>query len=177
MPGHNLVPSLLSGRSDRSKFKMAYINEIFLLSLLYFGQGLPYGFQVKVLPLFLRTRNISLSGVSLSRLLSLPWIFKFAIAPLVDSIWSLRFWITSGLLGMTTFCLLPAILGVNNTHILLVCVFGMNLTTAAQDVAVDALAIRFLPPSKLGEFMQRVYWLFPFYIELSREPVHKKRYK
>ena len=136
---------------DSSVSKMANANEHFmLLFLLYFGQGLPYGFQVKLLPLILRKHNFSLSKVGLSRLLSLPWIFKFTVAPLVDNLWSLNTWIIAGSLVMSLLCFISAFFAVNNTVFLLVCVFGMNLTSAVQDVAVDTFAINLLKPSDLG---------------------------
>ena len=122
-----------------------------LLFLLYFGQGLPYGFQVRLLPLLLRIENFSLSKVGLSRLLSLPWIFKFLVAPLIDNLWSLNSWIVFGSIAMSSLCFISAFVGVSSTTILLFCVFWMNLTVALQDVAVDAFAISLLKPSELGE--------------------------
>ena len=130
-------------------FKMANVHV--LLFLLYFGQGLPYGFQVRLLPVLLRIENFSLSKVGLSRLLSLPWIFKFSIAPLIDNLWSLNSWIIFGSIAMSSLCFISAFVGVSSTMILLFCVFWMNLTAALQDVAVDAFAISLLKPSELGE--------------------------
>lgn len=128
---------------------MANVNV--LLFLLYFGQGLPYGFQVKLLPLLLRKENFSLSKVGLSRLLSLPWIFKFSVAPLIDNLWSLNSWIVFGSIAMSLLCFISAFMGVSSIMIILFCVFWMNLTSALQDVAVDAFAISLLKPSELGE--------------------------
>lgn len=123
-----------------------------LLFLLYFGQGLPYGFQVKLLPLLLRKQSFSLSRVGFSRLLSLPWIFKFTVAPFVDNFWSLDLWILFGSMAMAILCFTSAIVGFGNIIFLLLCVFLMNLTSAVQDVAVDTFAISLLKPSDLGEF-------------------------
>ena len=128
---------------------MANVNSFLFLS--YFGQGLPYGFQVKLLPLLLRKHNFSLSKVGLSRLLSLPWIFKFMIAPLIDNLWSLNSWITLGSFVMALICFISASIGEHNILLLLICVFWMNLTSAVQDVAVDAFAIGLLKPSDLGK--------------------------
>lgn len=130
---------------------MADKKVVFLLILLYFGQGLPYGFQVKLLPLLLRKQGFSLSNVGLSRLLSLPWIFKFTVAPLVDNLWSLHSWIVAGSLAMSTLCFVSAFVGVRNMYFLLISVFCMNLTTAVQDVAVDTFSISLLSPSELGK--------------------------
>ena len=130
-------------------FKMA--SSDVLLFLLYFGQGLPYGFQVKLLPLFLRKHEFSLSKVGLSRLLSLPWIFKFSIAPLIDKLWSLNSWITLGSLIMAVICFASAWVGEHNTLLVLFWVLWMNITSAVQDVAVDAYAICLLEPEDLGK--------------------------
>lgn len=130
-------------------FKMA--SSDVLLFLLYFGQGLPYGFQVKLLPLFLRKHKFSLSKVGLSRLLSLPWIFKFTIAPLIDKLWSLNSWITLGSLIMAVICFASAWVGEHNTLLVLFWVLWMNITSAVQDVAVDAYAIYLLEPEDLGK--------------------------
>ena len=124
-----------------------------LLFLLYFGQGLPYGFQVKLLPLLLRKQSLSLSRVGFSRLLSLPWIFKFTVAPFVDNFWSLDLWILFGSMAMAILCFTSAIVGFGHIIFLLICVFLMNLTSAVQDVAVDTFAISLLKPSDLGEFV------------------------
>lgn len=124
-----------------------------LLFLLYFGQGLPYGFQVKLLPLLLRKQSFSLSRVGFSRLLSLPWIFKFTVAPFVDNFWSLDLWILFGSMAMAILCFTSAVVGFGSIFFLLVCVFLMNLTSAVQDVAVDTFAISLLKPSDLGEFV------------------------
>ena len=59
-----------------------------LLLLLYLVQGLPFGLQVKTLPILLRQEGVSLSAISFLGILSLPWLFKLAWAPLVDSYYS-----------------------------------------------------------------------------------------
>ena len=43
---------------------------------LYFLQGMPYGIQVKFLPILLRANGVSLTNISLFKLLFLPWVFK-----------------------------------------------------------------------------------------------------
>ena len=46
---------------------------IVLLWVLYFVQGLPFGFQSKSLPLLLRERGFDLRHIGYANLLSLPW--------------------------------------------------------------------------------------------------------
>jgi len=89
---------------------------------------------------FCGKKIFSLSKVGFSRLLSLPWIFKFSVAPLIDSLWSLTSWITFGSIAMSLVCFISAFMGVRGTMIFLFCVLWMNLTSALQDVAVDAFA-------------------------------------
>src|SRR5688572_28677154 len=59
------------------------------LTLLYFVQGLPFGFQATALPVFLRQEGVSLTNIGLLGLLATPWLLKVLWAPGVD-----RFWFT-----------------------------------------------------------------------------------
>ena len=118
---------------------------------LYFLQGLPYGLQVKFLPLILRNEKFSLSLIGFSRLLSLPWLLKAAFAPVVDRCCSLHIWITVCLSGTAVLYAIPAITGAKYTMLLLSCVFGLNVFAAIQDIAVDALAMKLLHLQDLGK--------------------------
>lgn len=62
------------------------MQKITSLGLLYFVQGLPYGFQDKLVPLVLIARGHSASSVALTRLLLLPWLAKPLLAPLIDTV-------------------------------------------------------------------------------------------
>ena len=61
-----------------------------ILFLLYFAQGLPFGFQ-KELAAFLRQAGMSLTNITLARGLSVPWLLKALWAPLVDRYGSASF--------------------------------------------------------------------------------------
>ena len=61
-----------------------------LLALLYFVQGLPFGFQSTALPVYLRAEGISLESIGFASALALPWMLKALWAPLVDSRFSAR---------------------------------------------------------------------------------------
>jgi len=41
---------------------------------------MPYGIQIKFLPIILRKHGVSLSNISLFKLLFLPWVFKVSLA-------------------------------------------------------------------------------------------------
>jgi len=78
------------------------------LALMYTVQGLPYGLQVGLLPAGLRASGYSLSAVSLSRLLFLPWLCKPFIAPIVER--SRRTWLLGSLMSLTAMFIIAAIL-------------------------------------------------------------------
>ena len=116
-----------------------------LLSLLYFVQGLPFGFQSTALPVILRQQGQSLATIGLAQALALPWLFKIVWAPAVDryfwpGVGRRRSWI------LPMQCLLAAACAAAAwapTHLgaLLTAVLFMNLFAATMDIAVDGLAI------------------------------------
>jgi MFS family permease len=124
--------------------------------MLYFVQGLPYGFQSRGLKLALTALGLSMTKVTLASLLSVPWSLKPLIAPFVDRHGSVRFgrrksWIVplQGGLGLT--CLAAAFCPPDTRlDLLLVCVLFMNVFAASQDVPVDGLAVDVLGPEDLG---------------------------
>lgn len=126
-----------------------------ILFLLYFAQGLPFGFQ-KELAAFLRQAGMSLTNITLARGLSVPWLLKALWAPLVDRYGSASFgrrksWIVPlQLLLAATFVgasffppevSLPALVGL---------ILLMNFLTATQDIAVDGLAVDLFKGQQLG---------------------------
>ena len=127
-----------------------------ILWLLYFVQGLPYGFQVTALPVYLREAGTSLTAIGLASLLSLPWMLKVVWGPIVD-----RF--DSGPLGRRRSWIVPLqlmlatasgaavfVASPDRLRGLVVIVFIMNLAAATMDVAVDGLAVDLLEPQELG---------------------------
>ena len=126
------------------------------LFALYFVQGLPYGFQVGALPVYLRESGTSLIGIGLAGALSLPWVAKILWAPVVDR-WYVRglgrrrSWILPMQLALATACATAAFTE-PETHLmaLLGLVLCMNLIAATMDVAVDGLAVDLLAGRDLG---------------------------
>ena len=128
---------------------------IALLLALYFAQGLPYGFQVTALPVFLRSQGVSLSAIGFVGALSLPWMFKALWAPWVDRHDGGRFghyrsWILPLQAGLALAALCAAFVPPTALWLLLGLVFVMNLLAATQDIAVDGLAVRMLRLHELG---------------------------
>jgi len=141
---------------------------LLFLGSLYFVQGLPFGFQTKALPVFLRARGVALAEISLLGLLALPWSLKVLWAPLVDEVYSRRLgrrksWILPCQLLMAAAALLSAValaaaagegryLGGAEEQLPLVlgAVLVMNLAAATQDIAVDGLALALLADAEAG---------------------------
>jgi len=127
-----------------------------VLALLYFVQGLPFGFQSKGLKLALTALGLSMTAVTLSGLLSLPWSLKPLWGPFVDRHGDPRFgrrksWIVPMQLLLAAAFVVAAFLPPDE-HLqgLLVVVFFMNLFAATQDVPVDGLAVDLLSAHELG---------------------------
>ena len=65
------------------------------LGMLYFAQGLPYGFFTQALPVVLRQSGYTLTEISATGLLFAPWAVKFLWAPYVDRYGTRRRWLRS----------------------------------------------------------------------------------
>ena len=128
-----------------------------ILWVLYFVQGLPFGFQATALPVYLREAGLSLTGIGLVTALALPWSLKLFWAPLVDRYGSSRLgrrrsWILPLQLGLAACCAAAAAARPDEElTTLLVLVLLMNLLAATLDVAVDGLAVDVLGLRELGQ--------------------------
>ena len=127
-----------------------------LLFLLYFSQGLPFGFQATALPVYLRANGVSLTAIGFTGLLALPWALKPIFAPLVDRYFSKgigkrKSWIIPMQAGLF-LCTLAAAVVVKKADIpvLFASIFAMNFFAAVQDIAVDGLAVDLLSDRELG---------------------------
>jgi MFS family permease len=123
----------------------------FTLSLLYFVQGAPYGFQSSCLPLLLRESGLSLFAIGAMKLLYLPWVCKPFFAPIVETTRTKKFWLTSSMLALAATCFVAA--GFSSPEDLAglaALMFALNFFSASQDIATDSLAVRILSPSELG---------------------------
>ena len=130
--------------------------KLFLLSLFYFVQGMPYGFQLVALPVYMRSQGMSLAGIGLASALSLPWVLKVVWGPAVDRYGSRRFgrrrsWILPLQACLALSCLAAAAVQPTDSIVLMVAlVLVMNASAATMDVAVDGLAVDLLREHELG---------------------------
>lgn len=131
-------------------------HKLFVLSVLYFVQGLPYGFQLVALPVYLRAEGLSLTGIGLASVLSLPWSLKVIWGPAVDRYGSERLgrrrsWILPLQAALGVVCVVAAFVEPSaGLTALVVLVLAMNLFASTLDVAVDGLAVDLLRPHELG---------------------------
>ena len=127
-----------------------------LLSILYFVQGMPFGFVTGALSLFLLERQVDPKALGFLGALFAPYYLKPLWAPLVDRWGSARLgrrrsWILPLQLLLAGTCLAASLLAPGAAlRPLLALVLLMNLFAAAQDVAVDGLAVDLLGASELG---------------------------
>ncbi|XP_074645426.1 major facilitator superfamily domain-containing protein 3-like [Tubulanus polymorphus] len=129
---------------------MILSTNIMLLTFLYFVQGLPYGFQARFLPLYLRAQGVSLTNLSFFKLLLVPWLCKALWAPLVDRYGTKRLWLFWSMFGLMVTCAICAFIPRDFIPVLSLLLFVMNLFAATQDIAVDGIAIQILTAEELG---------------------------
>lgn len=153
-PGAPAPDLSLSGASGASRFGPA--RRLGVLFVLYFVQGLPFGFQVSALPVYLREAGISLTAIGFAGALSLPWMLKVLWAPAVDRVrWRRlgrrRTWLLPMQAALALACAAAAFAEPHtDLWTLLGLVLCMNLFAATMDIAVDGLAIDTLAPQHLG---------------------------
>lgn len=128
-----------------------------VLSVFYFVQGMPFGFQLTALPVYLREEGVSLTGIGLASGLALPWAFKLVWGPPVDRygggsrLGRRKAWILPLQAGLAACCAAAAFIPPGaGLELLLLAVFLMNLFAATMDVAVDGLAVDLLERHELG---------------------------
>ncbi|HET6273481.1 MAG TPA: MFS transporter, partial [Bacteroidota bacterium] len=127
-----------------------------LFALLYLSEGAPIGFLWWALPTRLRGAGVPVEDITaLTALLVIPWTFKFAWAPFVDVLrslrWTRRSWIVAAQL-MMGLALLPLLVLDLQTDLALIVPFLVlhAVAAATQDVAIDAYAIATVPTSERG---------------------------
>jgi len=130
------------------------------LGLLYFVQGAPYGFQASSLPVMMRKGGVSFTQLGLMKLLFLPWVVKPFYAPLIDNTMTKKFWLVLTMTALGLVCLATgSFIDVDDVLGLCVVLTLLNLFSAAQDIAVDSLAVRILNTNEeigLGNTIQVV---------------------
>uniref|UniRef100_A0A8C8SQ42 Major facilitator superfamily domain-containing protein 3 n=1 Tax=Pelusios castaneus TaxID=367368 RepID=A0A8C8SQ42_9SAUR len=122
-----------------------------LLGGLYFVQGMPYGLQSGLLPIYLRSVGLSFTKVSLAKILYLPWILKMLWAPFVDQYHTKQIWLVLSMAGLALACLACATLSPETNFLpVAAMLLFMNFFASVQDIAVDGVAVRLLGQGEIG---------------------------
>ena len=130
---------------------MTLNRKLFIVSLLYFAEGFPFGIIEQTFPVYFRIHGMTLVNVGLLSLLSLPYALKFFWAPAVDFLGARRQWIAAAQFLMAALLLLILPMDPSEPGSLLwACIASMAIMSATQDIAVDAYTIELLKPSELG---------------------------
>lgn len=120
-------------------------DKLVFLGLLYFVQGIPYGLQSSLLPVYMRGAGHSLTRIGFTKVLYFPWVLKVFWAPLIDRLGTKRRWLVGTVSGLALTCLASALLA-PEAHIWGVAgtLLAMNTLASVQDIAVDGAAVGLL---------------------------------
>ncbi|MEO7115529.1 MAG: MFS transporter [Caldimonas sp.] len=141
------LPDLLASRRGR-------LTAFFLL---YATEGIPLGFTAVAIAAQMRRQGLGPAAIgAFVASLYLPWAFKWAMGPFVDTISSQRFgrrrtWILAMQLAM--IATLFVAMGIDFVHqiaLFTAVIFVHNACAATMDVAIDALAVSVLPEHERG---------------------------
>jgi len=127
---------------------------------LYMVQGLPHGFFGQAMPVMLREQGVDLRSIGLMSLVALPWALKFIWAPILDRYTLLpgeyrRSWILAmnhtAVLALVVLSFVPLPWLINDGILTIAIVLLLvNLLTATQDIATDAMAVENLSIKERG---------------------------
>lgn len=122
-----------------------------VVALLYFSEGLPFGLVNNLLSVYFRVKKISLEEIGLLSLLGLAWSIKIFWAPLVDRYGQRYSWIFPTQLLIALGSIFLALLNpISQKAFFWLVLAGICLSSATQDIAVDAYTIDLLEEQELG---------------------------
>jgi len=134
-----------------SSRELSFALKLIVVGVLYFAEGVPYGFVLSTLSFYLRGQGVPLEHIGFLSLLGLAWSFKILWSPLVDRFGSRAAWLVPAQ-GAIVLCLL-ALAGIAAQPIswqFWVMTGLLCLASATQDLAVDAYTIDILETRELG---------------------------
>ncbi|HSN27426.1 MAG TPA: MFS transporter [Kofleriaceae bacterium] len=131
---------------------------LFTLGLLFFAQGIPWGFMAITLLGYLAEHGATADTLAnMTTATVLPFAFKWTAGPIVDALSSKRFgrrrpWIVGAQLMMAVSLAALLLLGDFSEHVdaMFTLIFAHTVFNALQNVAVDGLAIDLLDKAERG---------------------------
>jgi len=125
--------------------------KLLVIGVLYFAEGIPYGFVVSTLAFYLRGRGVPLEQIGILSLLGLAWSLKLLWSPLADRFGSRAAWLAPAQLVIIICLLILAYLTAKPVTLAFWVLVGLLcLASATQDLAVDAYCIDILATKELG---------------------------
>ena len=122
-----------------------------VVGVLYFAEGVPFGFVYTTLAYFLRSRGVPLEQIGILSLLGLAWSLKVLWSPLADRFGSRAAWLVPAqVLVILSMLGLAYVASGPVTLAFWVLVGVLCLASATQDLAVDAYTIDLLDTEELG---------------------------
>jgi MFS family permease len=129
------------------------------LCLMYFAQGLPWGFASVTFAAYLIDNGTPVEDIAiLFATVALPWTFKWIWGPVVDAIFIERYgprrqWVLFAQAGMALTLGSLILVDDLNEQVDLVTrvLFVHNIFASLQDVATDALAVEILQPDEVAK--------------------------
>jgi PAT family beta-lactamase induction signal transducer AmpG len=138
--------------------------------LLMFSSGMPLGFVMNTLQVFLRGAGVSLKTIGLLQVVSVPWSFKFLWAPLVDRfslpwlgrrrgwIAAMQLCLAAGLGALAAYVARHLVPGPSGREVLTagaatgVALLALCIAflSATQDIALDAYTVEVLDKDEVG---------------------------
>ena len=129
------------------------------LCVLYFAQGLPWGFASVAFAAYLADNGLTPQEIAtLFATIALPWTFKWIWGPVIDTVnlpqfGSRRLWIIFAQFGMAvsigTLLLIPDLK--NELGLVIKLLFIHNIFASLQDVSTDALAVDVLQDDEVSK--------------------------
>ncbi len=144
----SFMPNLLATRRGR----------LIAFFLLYIAEGIPLGFTATAIVTQMRRAGVGPEQIgAFIAVLYLPWGWKWAIGPVVDLVYSdrlgrRRLWIAAAQFFMILSLLSIMRVQIDAEHLRLffIAAISLNIFSATQDVAIDALACGTLRKEERG---------------------------
>ena len=125
--------------------------KMLVVFVLYFAEGVPFGFVYTTLSYYLRSRGVPLEQIGILSLMGLAWSLKVLWSPLADRFGSRAAWLVPAQVAMILSLLgLAWLAGAPVGPAFWILVGLLCLASATQDLAVDAYTIDLLDTRELG---------------------------
>ncbi|MBR71986.1 MAG: MFS transporter [Rhodospirillaceae bacterium] len=144
----------------KKSISVYFDKRIAVIFLLGFSSGLPLALTLGTLSIWLSRSGIDKTTIGLFSAVSLPYVFKFVWAPLIDQIkipfltnrlGRRRGWVVFTQIGLIlTIALMGGIDPITNPGLLAIIALAVAFCSASQYIVIDAYRVEVLEENKLG---------------------------